>query len=586
MANIGLAAVLLIGIGAGFPNPGTYVQVNFAAGASSGSSAAKNALIIGNRSTAGSATPDTVIYGPDTQVPVQSEQDVINVFGPGSQCHRAWRRFNSVNKTTAVYFLAVTESAGAAATGQVLFTGTATSNGNARFWVGDEFVDSPITIGDTPTTQATNLAGWINAQTNWSITASATAGAVSITWKNKGPEGNWGKIQVQNGPGFLAGGVTISVSGTAWVTGAAATLTTFTTPTTPNGYYYKITTVGGTPTFGSAQPTWPTTIGTATSADSNGNIWTCWGTLSGAGIAQLGGGTTADSNTLALSTIDSTRFRYIILCDSDSTNVGRAASQVNIQAQPLTGIRQQLFYGSVDTLANAITSATALNSPTAECQWGYATDVTPLEIAAHNAAIYSLWENSGNRPVGRLNYSLYPVNATDAPLWTLSGTRNGPAYGPTTNQITSALNNGLSPIALRQDGSAYLVKRCTTRSLNGSTPDYRIRDAHKVSIMWSFADDAQAITQENYGGKDLLDDPKQGGPPLPNTATSPRLWKGTLDQLVEEYGTDGLLQNADDTTAAAIVQREANPRTRMSAQYDLQTADIADQFATVLNQVA
>lgn len=581
MSNLGLATILLIGIGAAFPNPGTYVQVNFAAGPTSGSGSPKTALIVGNKTSQGTATPDTVLYGPDTATPVQSEADVITVFGTGSQQHRAWRRFNSINKSTSVYFLAVTESAGAAATGQVLVVGTATSNGNARFWLGDEFVDSPISTGDTPAVIAGNLSTWINAQTDWSLTASPSGGVITLTWRNKGPEGNWGKVQVQNGPGFLAGGVTLSISGAVRQNTTAYTMGQFITPASANGYYYEVSTGG---TSAASPPSFGTVIG-GTTVDGGATL-TCWGTLSGAGIAQLGGGTTADNNTLALSTIDSTRYRYIILCDSDSANVGRAATQVNTQAQPLTGIRQQLFYGSVDTLANAITSATTLNSPTSEQQWGYATDVTPLEVAAHNAAIYALLENSGNRPVGRLNFSNYPTDATDATLWTLTGTRNGPAYGPTTLQITSALNNGVTPVALRPDGSAYLVKRITTRSLNGSTSDFRIRDAHKVSIMFSFADDAYAITANDFGGKDLLDDPQPGGNALPNTATSPRLWRGAIDQLVDEYGTFGLVQNPDIITAGAIVQRENDPRTRMSAQYDLQTADIFDQGCLVLNQVA
>lgn len=590
--GIGLASILLIGIGAQFPNPGTYVQVNFAAGPTSGAPAGQTVLIIGNKTSAGSATPDTVIYGPDTATPVQTETDVITQFGAGSQVHRAWKRFNKVNKTTPVYMIAATESAGAQATGVVVVTGTATSAGNIRFYYGDEFVDTAVSTGDTPTTIGNNLVTSITNNVNWAITATNSSGTLTITAKNHGPEGNWIKIQVIAGPGFAPGGVTVTDYGTTWAATTAYSVGVFVQPPTANGFYYKCTASSGS--SGGSPPAFPTTIG---STVTDGSVtWTCWGTLSGAGIATLGGGATADNYTAALATILAIGYYNIICCDSDATNIGRVVTQVNSQANPTTGIRQRVFAGSVDTLANAITIATGLNAPRCEIVWGSATDITPLELAANNAALYSLYEQTGNtgyRYVGRLNFSLFPTQNplyNDAASWFIVGTRNGPNSGPSTANITSALNNGLTPIALLSNGSAQLVKRITTRSLNGSAQDYRIRDAHKVAIMDAWATAAQNITQAQFGGKDLLDPPKQGQSPAagqpPNVfATNVNLWGNALKDLTNKVGQAGLLQNTDVTNAAAIVQREASPRTRMSASFDLTTADIFDQGCIVANQV-
>jgi phage tail sheath gpL-like len=594
--SLGLASIILIGMSAGFPNPGTFVQVNFAAGPTGGAPLGQQALIIGNKTTAGTATPDTVLYGPDTSTPVQTEADVITLFGVGSQCHRAWKFFNRVNKTTPVYFIAAAESAGTAAFGNVTVGGTATSAGNIRFWVGQEFVDTAVNVGDTATVVGGNIANAINAQVNWSITAVNTSGAVAITWKNKGLEGNWGKIQVLAGPGFAPAGITVTPYTAAWTTGQTVTTSTFTVPATANGYYYKVTTAGSG-TTGVSAPTWVTTIGSTTSADSNGVVWTCWGTLSTAGIAQLGGGATADSYTNVLQTIDPVGYYDIILCDSDTTNVGLVVTQVLAQANPLTGIRQRVFFGNVDTLANATTIAHSLNAARSEMQWGNATDLTPLEVAANNAAIYSLFEQSGNtgyRYVGRLNFSLFPTANplfNDQAYWYIQATRNGPQSGPTTAQITSALNNGITPIAILPGGAAQLVKAVTTRCLNGSTPDYRIRDHHKVPIMDAWANAASTLLQQQFGGKDLLDPPPANQSPVsgnpPNVfATNVNLVGNALKDLTEKMGIAGLLQNTDVTNANAIIQRETNPRTRISASFDLQTADILDQMAVVANQVA
>lgn len=594
--SLGLAAILLVGIGANFVNPGIYTQVNFAAGPTMGAPAGQTALIIGNKTSTGTATPDTVVYGPDTPTPMQTESDVITLFGAGSQVHRAWKRFVKVNKTTPVYAIAAAESAGAQATGNVTVLTTATSAGNIRFYYGDEFVDTSVASGDTATVIGGNIAQNINNNVNWALTASNSSGAITLTAKNHGPEGNWIKFGVLAGPGFAPGGTTVTPYSAVWATGQTTTSSTFTRPSVANGYYYKVTTVGS-PATTTTEPTWPTTIGTATSADSNGNIWTCWGTLTAAGVATLGGGATADNYTNALATIATSTFFNIIACDSDATNVGRVATQLATQAQPITGILQRAFFGSADTLANTETIATGLNSAQMECEWtGGSLDITPLELAANQAAIYSLFEQTGNtgyRYVGRLNFSLFPTANPlygDAAYWLLTGTRNGPNAGPSTANITAALNNGITPIALQGTGQPYLVKRITTRCLNGSNQDFRIRDAHKVAIMFAWANAEKQVTAQQFGGMDLLDAPKQGQSPAagqpPNVfATNAVLWGNALKDLTTKVGNAGLLQNTAATNAAAIIQREASPRTRLSASFDLTTADIADQFCAVANQV-
>lgn len=589
--TLGLAAIILVGIGANFPNPGAYTQVNFAAGPTGGAPVGQKVLIIGNKTSAASATPDTVVYGPDTSVSFQTETDVINLFGAGSQIHRAWKRFIAVNKTTPVYAIAAAESGGTAATGVVAVTGPATSAGNIRFWYGDEFVDISVASGDSATTIGGNIASAINAQVNWAITAVNTTGTVAITFKNKGPEGNWAKIQVVAGPGFAPAGVTVTDYGTTRQNNTLYATGAFIQPAVANGFYYQYSTGG---TSGGSPPSFPTTIG-QTVSDGTGTL-TCWGTLSGVGIASLGGGATADNYTNVLNTILPLGFYNIVSCDSDATNVGRIVTQVNTQANPITGIRQRVFAGSVDTLANATTVATGLNAPRCELIWGAATDITPLELAANNCAIYSLFEQTGNtgyRFVGRLNFSLFPTQNpafNDSAYWKITGSRNGPSSAPTTTQITSALNSGLSPITILSDGTAQLVKRCTTRSLNGSNADYRIRDAHKVAIMDAWATAATQITIQQFGGKDLLDPPKTGqaptgGAPPTVFATNVVIWGTALKDLTSKMGDAGLLQNTDVTNANAIVQREANPRTRGSASFDLVTADIFDQGCVVANQV-
>lgn len=67
-----------------------------------------------------------------------------------------------------------------------------------------------------------------------------------------------------------------SDNGALWTSGAAVTVGTKTRPTVANGFYFTVSNAGSG-TIGAVEPAWPTSLGTSTTADSNGVIWTCTG---------------------------------------------------------------------------------------------------------------------------------------------------------------------------------------------------------------------------------------------------------------------------------------------------------------------
>jgi len=234
-----MGAIVVTGLAANDPVPGSYIEVNFAQGEAAGSSRARSICLLGNKTSSGSATVDSVIYGPDTNVQLQTEADAIALFGAGSELHRMFRRVVAVNRDTAVYAVAVTESAGTNATGTITFTNNATGNGSARIWVHDEFVDVAFSSGDTPTNMADAAVLAINQRTHWGVTAANVAGVITITAKQKGPRGNFIRYQTT-----ITSGVSTTLTPTAdtAMTGGATADSNATALTTilPKFFYYIV----------------------------------------------------------------------------------------------------------------------------------------------------------------------------------------------------------------------------------------------------------------------------------------------------------------------------------------------------------
>jgi hypothetical protein len=72
--------------------------------------------------------------------------------------------------------------------------------------------------------------------------------------------------------------------------------------------------------------------------------------------------------------------------------------------------------------------------------------------------------------------------------------------------------------------------------------------------------------------------------PGPNV-TTPRVFRACIDGLLDVFDGNDQLQNLSTIKSDTLVQREASPSTRMSAQIPLQPIDIHDQSAILVLQV-
>lgn len=235
------APIAPVGLTSGEVLPGIYVEVNWAQGPAVGSGLRRGILVVANKTAAGIATPDTQIYGPDTAVPLQTEPQMIVLGGPGSEAHRMFRMMAKITgegNMPPVYWIFVTESAGAKATGTITIATTATGPGTLRIWVGDEYVDTGINTGDTPTVIATAAAANITAKTHWAATASNVAGVITLTAKNNGLRGNWLRYMSAILAPASIGTTTTATTDTFFTGGAASDSNTTALATIAGRWFY------------------------------------------------------------------------------------------------------------------------------------------------------------------------------------------------------------------------------------------------------------------------------------------------------------------------------------------------------------
>ncbi len=236
-----MADIVLTGLAANDPVPGEYVEVAFSQGPASLATAADKVIFIGNMLGTGAATA-SVVYGPDTAIPMNGEDDAALLFGNGSELHRLIRRFMNMNTSTPVYAIAVAEGSGAgAATGTITVATNATGAGTLRIYVADEFVDVGFTTGDTPTIIAAAAVVQINAKTHWPVTAANSAGVITITTKQKGLRANLVRYFARIIP-FTGVGTTVTPVASTLTTGGTVSddLTAALAVIAPLHFYYNV----------------------------------------------------------------------------------------------------------------------------------------------------------------------------------------------------------------------------------------------------------------------------------------------------------------------------------------------------------
>lgn len=185
------------------------------------------ALMVGIKLTAGIATPNVA-------VPIGSQAQADQHFGPGSELSRMFQAYYANNFANEVWGLPVAEPPGAtAATGTITISAPPIEAGTIHLYIAGTHVPVNVMTTDTVVTIASAIAGAIN--TNYvaegdpalPVTATAGSGTVTLTAAFKGVNGNEITVSLNyygsQGSEFTPIGLGITLPPTGLLTGGVGT---------------------------------------------------------------------------------------------------------------------------------------------------------------------------------------------------------------------------------------------------------------------------------------------------------------------------------------------------------------------------
>jgi hypothetical protein len=129
---------------------------------------------------------------------------------------------------------------------------------------------------------------------------------------------------------------------------------------------------------------------------------------------------------------------------------------------------------------------------------------------------------------------------------------------PTSTELKSMLNNGVTPVAVSETDNCYIARSVTTYCKNGSNYDYRARDSIVVAVGDKFVDDLVAKLAAAPWTK-VTTDPPEGGKEPPADFATPKRVKAIVETLVFDYRDAGWLDPGKVADLIASIQVGQDP---------------------------
>jgi phage tail sheath gpL-like len=307
-----------------------------------------------------------------------------------------------------------------------------------------------------------------------------------------------------------------------------------------------------------------------------GSTWNINKTASG---MVTGSGT--ESYTNMLTNLAGRNFYWIALPDhcASTTNLAAIGSYLTTEALPINNNIQKAFAVTTDsTSTNAVTAATTLNNVLFGIAWAKSSYTTPAKLCAQLVGAISAGESQS---IPTLNWNDYGARRDSAGLFDI--TFNTSVAVPTRAEKTSCLASGVSLVHLIGKIPG-IIKLITTYCLNGTQPDYRVRDWHIPTVLHAFMRDLSAACYAIASGKVIKDEPRPGTR-IPENCVVPSNLRGAAVAVVKEYVVNGLLENEETVLSSIVVERQSNPDNRMAVVVSADVAAILNQLVVRVDHV-
>ncbi|MGE3064112.1 MAG: phage tail sheath C-terminal domain-containing protein [Hyphomicrobiaceae bacterium] len=140
----------------------------------------QRALLAGYKTSGGSAAADTLVR-------VSSYDQARALFGRGSQLAGMFDTWFRNNRFDEVWAMPIAEpSAGTAASGTIVASGTATASGVIALYIAGRKISVGVTVGDAAAAVATAIEAAIDAELDLPVAAAVDTATVTLTAKWKG----------------------------------------------------------------------------------------------------------------------------------------------------------------------------------------------------------------------------------------------------------------------------------------------------------------------------------------------------------------------------------------------------------------
>lgn len=193
--------------------PGPYAEVDGSNALGLQAPEPHKALIIGIRLSTGTATQGQIKR-------IVGTEDGDAFFGSKSMLALSARAYKRVNRTADLYAMAMDEDAGGvAATGTLVFAGTATADGSLVVRIGDTRVSTSVASGTANTAVASAFNTAVGAKDRCPCSSGVVSATVTLTYRHKGTAGNEITYEVESLPAGITVTPTLAVS-TALASGA------------------------------------------------------------------------------------------------------------------------------------------------------------------------------------------------------------------------------------------------------------------------------------------------------------------------------------------------------------------------------